>query len=316
VKKSQTVRGIEIPPCPVCDGVRFTVLFEAEDYEYRLPGLFQVSACETCGLTQQSPRPPFDEILTYYDSGYQAHAVAKPSLVARLKDLAINWPRLRKYKRLVPVHGSVLDVGCGSGGLLNFFRENTDWSLHGIEPVAEAAAIGIASGLDIRPTTLDDAAFEDASFDLAMMNHVLEHVPDPIATLRTLRRIVKPGGYLTGEVPTPRCFERWLFGRFWAGYHLPRHLYFFEAGHLRMLLKKAGFQVISVEGKVQPAGLLVSASNLLRTRWPAAARRGLFSDESFVWLALSTPIALAAHLLGSSPSLRFVCRRPAKPTLG
>jgi SAM-dependent methyltransferase len=259
---------------------------------------------------QQSPRPPFDEVLTYYDSGYQAHTAAKPDLVAHLKDAAINWPRLRKYKRLVPIHGSVLDVGCGSGGLLQLLRENTDWSLSGIEPVAEAAAVGIAAGLDIRATTLDDADFDDASFDLAVMNHVLEHVPDPIGTLSTLRRILRPGGYLTGEVPTPGCFERQLFGRFWAGYHLPRHLYFFEAPHLRLLLRKAGFEVVSVEGKIQPAGLLVSASNLLRARWPAVARHLRFSDNSFIWLAVTTLIAIAAHLLGSDPSLRFVCRRP------
>jgi SAM-dependent methyltransferase len=300
----------QAPPCPICGGVDFKREFEAKDYEYGFPGIFYVATCNRCRLEQQSPRPPFDQILRYYSSEYRPFANEEDGLVARIKHVVINRPRLRRYQKLVPGQGSVLDVGCGNGALLRMLAQRTDWRLRGIEPSAEAAAAGAAAGLDILATTLEEARFADDSFDLTILNHVLEHVPDPVSTLAELRRIIKPGGYLYGEVPNPACAEQWIFGRYWGGYHLPRHLYFFRRKQLHELLTAAGFVVEKVDGKMQPASVLVSASNYLRERWPSVARLGLFSENSFLWLGVATPFAYVLQWLGSAPTLRFVCKRP------
>jgi SAM-dependent methyltransferase len=297
-------------PCVLCGSGRFVVRFRASDYEYGLPGTFTVSQCLDCDMWQQVPRPPFETILGYYPERYTAFSDQRIQTVTRLKNWAINAPRIRAYRRLVPTTGRILDLGCGSGLLLSELRAAGFSAIVGIEANAQAAAAGRRQGLDIRTGSLESAVFLDSTFDLVIINHVLEHVPDPRGTLIEIGRVLSAGGLLIGEVPNLACLERMIFARYWAGYHLPRHISFFDGPHLRDMLGRCGFDKISLEGKMQPANWLVSTSNWLRDRHPLMAERDPFSENSFFWLAATTPIAWMANLLGSSPSLRFKAHKP------
>ena len=261
-------------------------------------------------MWQQVPRPPFETILSYYPESYTAFSDQRIRAVTRLKNWAINAPRIRAYRRLVPTTGRILDLGCGSGLLLSELRAAGFSAIVGVEANDQAAAAGRRQGLDIRTGSLESAAFPDNTFDLVIINHVLEHVPDPTGTLLEIGRLLSVGGLLIGEVPNLACLERMIFGRYWAGYHLPRHISFFDRPRLEEMLGKCGFDKISLEGKMQPANWLVSMSNWLRDRHPLMAERDPFSENSFFWLAATAPIAWIANLLGSSPSLRFKAHKP------
>lgn len=305
-----SAESLDASGCVLCGGTRFEPWLVAKDYAHGVPGEFTVARCLECGLKQQRPVPTAEQLLQAYRSDYRPFTSETAGLVVRIKHAAINRPRLQRYRRLVPSGGRVLDVGCGNGGLLRFLRERTDWSLTGVEPTVDAATAARATGLDVRVGTLEEAALADSSFDLAILNHVLEHVPSPAATMGELRRVLKRGGYLCGEVPTPACVEQWIFGEYWGSLDLPRHISFFERSTLSRLLVEAGFEIIAIEGKPQPAVALVSLSNFVRARWPSLARAPFLSEDSFVGLALSTPLAFALSAFGSSPTLRFVCRSP------
>lgn len=307
----------ETAPCPVCGGVAFTPVCVAQDYEYGLPGTFHVAECVGCGLITQNPRPPFAEIMRYYTETYEPFRAMGSSLVQTVRDRVLNRPRLKRYERLVGDVARIVDVGCGRGAhIAEMQRFKPGWTVSGVEPATEAAEIGRAIGLDIAPVVLEAAGLAAGAYDMAIMNHVLEHLPDPHATVAEVWRILKPGGWFVGEIPCPACVERAVFGRYWGGYHLPRHLSYFRRPQLERFLGDAGFIEISAVRAIKPSSWLLSMTNLLRARGAGPGVIRLFSSHSFLPLALCTPVAWTLNLFGSAPMLYFACRKPAGERTG
>src|SRR5574341_934712 len=119
--------------CPGCGaGGAETVLADARDYEYGVPGAFRFARCRDCSLVFLSPRPTLPEIVSYYPAEY--HAYQRPtSRLFRLLDRLQYGPRVRRYRRLLPATGRVLDVGCGDGSLLREIGRRGPWELFGLD---------------------------------------------------------------------------------------------------------------------------------------------------------------------------------------
>jgi 2-polyprenyl-3-methyl-5-hydroxy-6-metoxy-1,4-benzoquinol methylase len=96
--------------------------------------------------------------------------------------------------------GKVLEIGCGNGDLLARLK-NLGWQVQGIEPDPKSAAIAITRGLPVIVGVLDDGQFEYEAFDSIIMSHVIEHVGDPVALMRTCRKYLKPNGRLVMLTP-------------------------------------------------------------------------------------------------------------------
>jgi len=101
------------------------------------------------------------------------------------------YPRICRRLR-----GRTIDVGCGIGDFLQF-RPNTI----GVDINAHTVAYCKSRGLDARLMDPDVLPFEYASFDSALMDNVLEHIAEPTALLRELRRVLRPGGVVLIGVP-------------------------------------------------------------------------------------------------------------------
>ncbi len=299
-----------VAPCPICGDAQFEPIAEASDYEYELPGVFYISKCRNCKLILQNPRPAFPEILRYYTEKYEPYHDVGSSWVRSIRRMFLIRPRANLYRRLIGSKGSVVDIGCSVGGLLHELSALGDWRLTGVEPVTEIATMGIAQGLHIIPTTLEEAKIPSQSVDLAIMNHVLEHLPDPVRTTTSVFDILKPGGYFAGEVPSPRCVERHLFGRYWGGYHLPRHLSFFSPSQIKRFLNNMGFINISVTLQQQPSSSLLSYCNYLRARKASSQHLALFNPHSMAWLVFLTPITTLLKCFGSAPIIHFHAQKP------
>jgi 2-polyprenyl-3-methyl-5-hydroxy-6-metoxy-1,4-benzoquinol methylase len=94
----------------------------------------------------------------------------------------------------------VLDAGCGSGRTLEQLARYGE--VHGIELNPEAAEVARARGRgQVLVGRLEQLAWDDRTFDLITCLDVIEHTPDDCATLRELRRVCKPGGWLLVTVP-------------------------------------------------------------------------------------------------------------------
>ena len=159
--------------------------------------------------------------------------------------------------------GRLLEVGCAEGEFLVLAR-SAGFDVVGIEPdPVTSARARQAHRLDVITGTLADSIFADASFDLVVMFHVIEHVNSPRAALEEIYRVLKPQGFLFIE--TPNIETPWLriFRRRWRHF-IPDHYYFFSPRTLRQVLEAAGFTVRCVERVGKLVSLRLLADRLRR----------------------------------------------------
>jgi SAM-dependent methyltransferase len=212
-------------------------LFRARDYITGDP--FHVRRCAVCGLVRTLPRPAGEAADRYYPQGYYGGARRYPRPLEWLLD-RLYASRARRIERRSGLHGgSVLDVGCGRGWLLARLRCR-GWTVAGTE-LSDAAARYARDvlHLDVRTGDLAQAGIR-GSFDLVILWHVLEHVPEPDSLLRQVAAILRPGGTLLVSVPNAGSLEARWGGASWFHLDVPRHLNHFTPDTLAGMLKGAG----------------------------------------------------------------------------
>ncbi|HNT74101.1 MAG TPA: methyltransferase domain-containing protein [Anaerolineae bacterium] len=234
---SLAIPATEYVSCALCGHDDATLLHQGRDYVYGYPGEFPVVRCNHCGLTYLNPRPTQAAMPRYYPANYEPYRPAPTHWLPRLHQTLRYRNRCRVVTRL-RAGGTLLDVGCSTGIFLAEMRRHSGWEVWGVEPNAEAAAYARdALHLTVTTGALADAHFPDAHFDVVTMFDVLEHVHAPRETLREIRRILRPGGYLICSVPNLDSLDAQLFGAYWIGYDVPRHLYTYSKRTLVAMLQ-------------------------------------------------------------------------------
>ena len=143
--------------------------------------------------------------------------------------------------RLYPQGGKLVEVGSGLGYLMQSFKKD-GWDVLGVDPWKELPAFTEqVHGIETIPTTLEDAGLPDASADLVILLHVIEHVPDPVGTLREINRVLKPGGHVVVETPRYDTAMFKLLKHRERSVRCDGHIYFFTFDTLRRTYEKAGF---------------------------------------------------------------------------
>jgi SAM-dependent methyltransferase len=139
--------------------------------------------------------------------------------------------------------GKALDIGCGRGLLLARLRD-MGWQVEGTELSDNAARYGRdVLNLDIHTKPVHEVGFADASFDMVIIWHVLEHLYAPQEMLREIRRILKPDGALLVAVPNFGSWEARFGKRHWFHLNVPGHLTHFTDRTIERELRDAGFTV-------------------------------------------------------------------------
>ena len=141
-----------------------------------------------------------------------------------------------------PAEGTVLDVGCGAGALLIALR-NVGWQVSGLEADINAAVAVRANAMEIHVGTLENLGLQSGRFSRIILNHVIEHLPNPVGSLHECGRLLAPGGQIIVITPNLYGFAHAHFRRFWRGLEIPRHLVIFSPGSLRTAGEIAGLQV-------------------------------------------------------------------------
>lgn len=182
--------------------------------------------------------------------------------------------------------GRVLDVGCGSGGVGRAIRPHAV-RLVGVELDEEAAAAARATYDDVLVGDVVARLPElDEQFDTILAYDVLEHLPDPLAALRTLRTLAAPNALLHVSVPNARHFSlvrdlvfRGTFGYTEWGHRDSTHLRWLTRRDLVDLLEAAGWSVErTAHAELSPAGRFAErvtrglSADFLVYQWSALAR--------------------------------------------
>jgi SAM-dependent methyltransferase len=233
--------------CPVCGQEEWTPVREGNDLQRSdYNKIFKLTRCLSCGHIMQNPQPGADELEKAYVAGYAPYRPAWKQtgwpLWRILRELT-TWRRIRRLKRYAK-GTRLLEVGSGAGDFLYASRK-TGWEVAAVEysePLVETVRSEL--DLDIRAGELKPGLWEAGSFDLVVLWSVLEHVPDPLETLRTVCSYLRPGGTVFLQIPTLHGIESGLsFKQYWALLDLPRHLNFFGKESLSTLCGRAGLEL-------------------------------------------------------------------------
>lgn len=257
------------------------------DRFFNAPGVWSLLECQRCGLVWLNPQPVSEDIGNLYVD-YFTHMIetsAATSLRPRtdwrqkvkMSVLATNfgyfhalptpaWECLGKVGGLLPLlydwvgrlvmylpaaaRGRLLDLGCGDGAFLAAMRER-GWEVLGVEPDPEAARLARERyGLEVITGTLEVAALPTASVDAITLNHVIEHVPDPVALLEECGRVLQFGGKLVIATPNVESLGHRLLGASWPDLDPPRHLNLFSLRTLQASVEKAGLRTEFLRSRV------------------------------------------------------------------
>jgi len=233
----------EIKECLICGTKDFKIHLQTEDY-FLTKEKFTIVTCPNCGFRFLNPRPISKELGRYYESPqYISHSNSKTGLTNILYQIIRQFTLRKKFtlvNRLVSSGKNILDIGCATGEFLNEFQ-NHGWSSHGIEPNKNAREFARKNyGLDIRPEE-EITDYKNDSFDVITMWHVLEHVAALPERIDEIVRLLKNDGVLLVAVPNSDSFDANYYGKFWAAYDVPRHLYHFSPVTIKRLFEKHGF---------------------------------------------------------------------------
>jgi 2-polyprenyl-3-methyl-5-hydroxy-6-metoxy-1,4-benzoquinol methylase len=201
---------------------------------------FHLRQCSHCGHVTTIPQLDASEMAAYYPPSYYGQANRRFNVLA---ERLIAWFRKRRadeIQRLVP-QGRLLDVGCGRG-LLPALMRDRGWAVQGTE-LSPTAAVHAREDLKIPVWVGDfqDCPFADASFDVVVLWHVLEHLREPLAALERCRQLLRPGGLLIVAVPNYASWQARLGGRHWFHLDIPRHYHHFRVHLLVATLARFGF---------------------------------------------------------------------------
>ena len=155
---------------------------------------------------------------------------------------------------------SILDIGCGTGVLGLYFRQNQNCTVSGIE-INNAAYLESIKNLDHvikgNVETLD-IPYENNKFDYIVMGDVLEHLINPMGTIKKIIKFLKPGGKILITVPNVRHWsilislifkDKWKYESW--GLLDYTHLRFFTKKSLHKMLNDNSFNLVKSSRVIQ-----------------------------------------------------------------
>lgn len=241
------------PVCPFCRQVGMeTILSGLFDDRFGVPGTYDIVRCRHCGVEQTWPRLTAGELKDLYEQFYNWGG-EQNTLYTRLREWLLFSRLYRLWLRwdgdcffqLRRGNGRLLDIGCNEGRGLAIYTQN-GFQAEGLELNETAAEVARARGFKVHTDPLERLAPEE-HFDVVVLSNVIEHLSDPVASLRDVRRLLRPGGQVWISCPNGNSLWRRVFGRHWINYHVPFHLWHFSPATLGAILTRTDFRIAEIQ---------------------------------------------------------------------
>lgn len=220
------------------------LFLEVTDYSVSKEN-FQLFLDEELNMLVTTPQPSLEKLPSYYESeDYISHTDGKRSLFEKIYQVVKNKAIKNKLKLVnsQTTKGRILDIGTGTGDFLVAAKDN-GWKTIGIEPNEKARSIARNKGV----TFVENLqAIESNSIDIVTMWHVLEHVPNLEEYILEFKRILKTTGTLIIAVPNFNSFDANYYGKHWAAYDVPRHLWHFSKFSIKKIFSEYQFELTQI----------------------------------------------------------------------
>lgn len=290
--------------CPLCSSSQVFPFLTAPDRFHLRRDLYHLLRCQSCSGVWLARPPRPHEMGIHYDEDYHRTIMTAGETYPEKR-----WKRHRELISRYKQGGAILDIGCSSGAFLNTMK-GPSWKLYGIEmedSTAEKART--ATGANVFVGDVADAPFPPESFDVITGFDLLEHVYDPRQFVGNVKKWLKPDGIFFTMLPNIDSWESKVFGSYWYGLELPRHLFHFSPRSLRNLMAALGFEEVflftsPVSYMERSVGYLLTEA-MDRTGFSPAPPAKATPSNSFVWRAARKAMRLAlvnpaGHLASSA----------------
>lgn len=219
--------------CNLCEKDKTSELWTKDGFHY--------VQCKDCGLVYVNPQLEPSEIGKIYSKIYKNKSKDKPPP----KD-DINYRDLLKWAGPYRKLNRFLDIGCFKGFLLAAAR-TVGWQPYGVE-ISEKAVQYAQNilGLNVYQSFSPKGLFPDEYFDVVVLFDVIEHLSDPLAYMKEIYPLIRPGGALYIFTPNFDSLMQRVLGKSWSVF-FPWHQFYFSPKTLSRLLHKAGFTVKRIQ---------------------------------------------------------------------
>lgn len=194
------------------------------------------------------PKPIDEDLGKYYESeNYISHTDSNKSLFDKIYQVVKNHTIKQKVKLINSFNSeknTILDIGCGTGDFLEACSNN-QWKVTGVEPNANARKTAVNKTEHSIHSNIEELLIDNTKqYDVITMWHVLEHVPNLSEYIVSLKKLLSPKGTLIIAVPNYKSYDANYYGKFWAAYDVPRHLWHFSQKSIQLIFGESDFKIV------------------------------------------------------------------------
>ena len=251
-KKTRVLDKVKLSECPCCQGSEFEAVRQGYDDRLGYPDIFSIVLCKACHYVFIQDPIKLDLVPELYSRYYPENPISNNDSVVPAKRFRELFERSKWFTVLegapdlsifIKSGESVLDVGCSYGASANAARDKGAlWT--GIEIDHRCCEYLKSNALRYFMGTLEK--YSDISkekFTTIMLSQVLEHVPEPISTLKVAKKLLNDNGRILVSMPNYQSRYKEKYRELWLHWHIPYHVGQWSKKSLGFACDKAGLRI-------------------------------------------------------------------------
>ena len=231
---------MDIMNCPSCESVSTKKLFLTREYFLLEKKKYCLVECSNCHLVFFKPQPTEEELGRFYNREY---FLAPEDKFRKFLPSFMGLDKVKETMRFKK-KGMLLDIGCGNGWFLRQMQ-GQGFKVHGLDlsPIACQAASEKVGKENIFEGDVFSLDLPHKHYDVITLWHLIEHVSNPVKTLRKIHTLLKDDGLLIICCPNFDSWLRLIFKGNWYPLSAPHHLFQFTPRTLNRVLRVSGYRV-------------------------------------------------------------------------